>query len=125
MTEDEVVAQLRSGMTIGIGGWGSRRKPMSLVRAILNKLQHPGNRLIWTSCALLLLGVGISALRAAEPSPPRTMITNERIRNGRPKSGLNEYKLARSAPANPPNAMPKANVVLSVRPAFTPTIRPA
>jgi glutaconate CoA-transferase subunit A len=35
MTEDEVVAGLRSGMTIGIGGWGSRRKPMSLVRAIL------------------------------------------------------------------------------------------
>ena len=35
MTEDEVVARLSSGMTIGIGGWGSRRKPMSLVRAIL------------------------------------------------------------------------------------------
>ena len=35
MTEDEVVAELSSGMTIGIGGWGSRRKPMSLVRAIL------------------------------------------------------------------------------------------
>ncbi len=34
MTEDDVVAQLESGMTIGIGGWGSRRKPMSLVRAI-------------------------------------------------------------------------------------------
>lgn len=34
MTEEEVVAQLRDGMTIGIGGWGSRRKPMSLVRAI-------------------------------------------------------------------------------------------
>ncbi|MFN7150904.1 MAG: CoA transferase subunit A [Microthrixaceae bacterium] len=34
-TEEEVVAELRSGMTIGIGGWGSRRKPMSLVRAIL------------------------------------------------------------------------------------------
>jgi glutaconate CoA-transferase subunit A len=33
--EDDVVAELRSGMTIGIGGWGSRRKPMSLVRAIL------------------------------------------------------------------------------------------
>src|SRR5215467_10615143 len=29
-----VLGQLRSGMTIGIGGWGSRRKPMSLVRAI-------------------------------------------------------------------------------------------
>lgn len=35
MTEDQVVAELRSGMTLGIGGWGSRRKPMSLVRAIL------------------------------------------------------------------------------------------
>lgn len=35
MTHEEVVGELRSGMTIGIGGWGSRRKPMSLVRAIL------------------------------------------------------------------------------------------
>jgi glutaconate CoA-transferase subunit A len=35
MTEEQVVAELRSGMTIGIGGWGSRRKPMSLVRALL------------------------------------------------------------------------------------------
>ncbi|CAN5604769.1 CoA transferase subunit A [soil metagenome] len=34
-TEEEVVAELSSGMTIGIGGWGSRRKPMSLIRAIL------------------------------------------------------------------------------------------
>lgn len=34
MSEDEVVAELSSGMTIGIGGWGSRRKPMSLVRAL-------------------------------------------------------------------------------------------
>lgn len=34
MTEEEVVGELRDGMTIGIGGWGSRRKPMSLVRAI-------------------------------------------------------------------------------------------
>jgi glutaconate CoA-transferase subunit A len=35
LTEDEAVAQLADGMTIGIGGWASRRKPMSLVRAIL------------------------------------------------------------------------------------------
>jgi glutaconate CoA-transferase, subunit A len=35
MTEQDVVGRLRPGMTIGIGGWGSRRKPMSLVRAIL------------------------------------------------------------------------------------------
>lgn len=35
MTLEQVVAELRDGMTVGIGGWGSRRKPMSLVRAIL------------------------------------------------------------------------------------------
>ncbi|MFF8863593.1 MULTISPECIES: CoA transferase subunit A [unclassified Streptomyces] len=35
MTADEVVARLESGMTLGIGGWGSRRKPMALVRALL------------------------------------------------------------------------------------------
>ncbi len=34
LTPDEIVAELRDGMTIGIGGWGSRRKPMALVRAI-------------------------------------------------------------------------------------------
>ena len=34
MSPDEVAGGLRSGMTIGIGGWGSRRKPMALVRAI-------------------------------------------------------------------------------------------
>ena len=32
---DELVGGLSSGMTIGIGGWGSRRKPMAAVRAIL------------------------------------------------------------------------------------------
>jgi len=31
----EAVAELRNGMTIGIGGWGSRRKPMGVVREIL------------------------------------------------------------------------------------------
>ena len=34
-SDEEVVAELRSGMTIGIGGWASRRKPMSIIRAIL------------------------------------------------------------------------------------------
>jgi acyl CoA:acetate/3-ketoacid CoA transferase alpha subunit len=34
MSAEDVVATLSDGMTIGIGGWGSRRKPMSIVRAI-------------------------------------------------------------------------------------------
>jgi glutaconate CoA-transferase subunit A len=33
-SEDDVIGEISSGMTIGIGGWGSRRKPMSLVRAL-------------------------------------------------------------------------------------------
>ncbi len=32
---DDLVGELHTGMTIGIGGWGSRRKPMAAVRAIL------------------------------------------------------------------------------------------
>jgi len=35
MTAAQVVAQLKDGMTVGIGGWGPRRKPMALVREIL------------------------------------------------------------------------------------------
>jgi glutaconate CoA-transferase subunit A len=35
MSIDDVVAHLEDGMTVGIGGWGPRRKPMALVRAIL------------------------------------------------------------------------------------------
>jgi glutaconate CoA-transferase, subunit A len=34
-TAERAIAHLSDGMTIGIGGWGSRRKPMALVRAIL------------------------------------------------------------------------------------------
>ncbi|WP_307808253.1 CoA transferase subunit A [Streptomyces oryzae] len=31
----EFAARIESGMTVGIGGWGARRKPMALVRALL------------------------------------------------------------------------------------------
>jgi len=34
MTIDEIVDQLSDGMTLGIGGWATRRKPMALIRAI-------------------------------------------------------------------------------------------
>ncbi len=37
VTVDEAVSHLESGMTIGIGGWASRRKPMALVRAICRR----------------------------------------------------------------------------------------
>ncbi len=35
MSAADVVSELRSGMTIGIGGWGARRKPMALVRELV------------------------------------------------------------------------------------------
>jgi len=35
MSATEIVGRLSDGMTIGIGGWGPRRKPMALVREIL------------------------------------------------------------------------------------------
>lgn len=35
ISHDAAIATLENGTTIGIGGWGSRRKPMSLVRALL------------------------------------------------------------------------------------------
>jgi glutaconate CoA-transferase, subunit A len=34
MTVDDVVDRVKDGMTVGVGGWGSRRKPMALVRAL-------------------------------------------------------------------------------------------
>jgi glutaconate CoA-transferase subunit A len=34
-TLDDAVSSIESGMTIGLGGWGSRRKPMAFVRALL------------------------------------------------------------------------------------------
>jgi glutaconate CoA-transferase subunit A len=35
MTVAEIVGEIRDGMTIGIGGWGSRRKPMAVVREMV------------------------------------------------------------------------------------------
>jgi glutaconate CoA-transferase subunit A len=33
-TVEDAVAEVRDGMTVGIGGWGSRRKPMEFVKAL-------------------------------------------------------------------------------------------
>lgn len=35
LSAKDVIANLRNGMTIGIGGWGPRRKPMAIVRELL------------------------------------------------------------------------------------------
>ncbi len=33
-TAEQAIASVKSGMTVGIGGWGARRKPMTLVEAL-------------------------------------------------------------------------------------------
>lgn len=33
---DDLVAEIKNGMTIGIGGWGARRKPMAFIRALVD-----------------------------------------------------------------------------------------
>ncbi|MFJ6983544.1 MULTISPECIES: CoA transferase subunit A [unclassified Streptomyces] len=58
MSADEAVSRLRSGMTVGIGGWGSRRKPMALVRALL---RSPVTDLTVVSCG----GPDVGMLAAA------------------------------------------------------------
>jgi len=35
MTPAAAIAEIESGMTVGIGGWGARRKPMALVRELV------------------------------------------------------------------------------------------
>jgi glutaconate CoA-transferase subunit A len=35
MSAADIAAQIKDGMTIGIGGWGARRKPMALIREIV------------------------------------------------------------------------------------------
>jgi len=48
-TVSEIVGTLRDGMTIGIGGWGSRRKPMALVRE--TSRSFPAADPTWGCCA--------------------------------------------------------------------------
>ena len=35
VSAEQAIAQISDGMTVGIGGWGPRRKPMALIREIL------------------------------------------------------------------------------------------
>ena len=78
MTAAEIVAQLSDGMTIGIGGWGPRRKPMALVREILRSdlkdltiVAYGGADVGMlcaagaVSCGAVFAGAGITLLMAA------------------------------------------------------------
>jgi glutaconate CoA-transferase subunit A len=67
LTADDAVAELRSGMTIAIGGWGSRRKPMSLVRALLRSSVTDLTVVTWGGPDLGLLCAAGKVRRACYP----------------------------------------------------------
>ncbi len=75
MTEDDVVTRLESGMTIGIGGWAARRKPMSIVRAILRSdltdltIASYGGPDVGMLCAAGKVSTLISAFVSADSIP--------------------------------------------------------
>ena len=53
MTVDEAVAEVTDGMTVGIGGWGSRRKPMALLNLVYRDQLFPREAYRRTFDALL------------------------------------------------------------------------
>lgn len=61
---DDIVGELQSGMTIAIGGWASRRKPMALIRAILRSDITDLTVLTWGGPDLGLLCAAGKARRA-------------------------------------------------------------
>ena len=87
-TVDDIVGELRSGMTIGIGGWGSRRKPMAVVRAICRSdLTRPHRRRLRRPRRR-------AALRHRQGAQGGVRVRHPRLH--RPRSAL-----ARRAPARP------------------------
>lgn len=72
MTPEDVVGRLRSGMTLGIGGWGSRRKPMALVRALLRSEITDLTVVSYGGPDVGLLAAAGRIRRLVAPSPPST-----------------------------------------------------
>ena len=110
------MAELRSGMTIGIGGWGSRRKPMSLVRAILRSdltdltvVSYGGpdvgllvRRRQGPPARLRLRLAGLHPARAALPGrPPGRHDRGHRVRRGHAAVGAVRGGVPAAVPADP------------------------
>ncbi len=77
-----------SGMTVGIGGWGSRRKPMALVRAILRTdlpdltIVSYGGPDVGLLCAAGKVKRLTSRVRLARLDPARAVLPAARQRGG-------------------------------------------
>ncbi len=99
LTEDDVVAELRDGMTIGIGGWGSRRKPMSLVRAIVRSSLRdltivtyggPDVGLLCAAGKVKRVAYAFVALDQTTPANPHTAILEPHFRGARQRGEVED-----------------------------------
>jgi glutaconate CoA-transferase, subunit A len=99
VTEDEVVAELRDGMTIGIGGWGSRRKPMSMVRAILRSSLRdltivtyggPDVGLLCTAGKVKRVAYAFVALDTTTTANPHAAVLEPHFRNARQRGQVED-----------------------------------
>ncbi|HEY8527886.1 MAG TPA: CoA-transferase [Acidimicrobiales bacterium] len=102
LTEAEVVARLRSGMTIAIGGWGSRRKPMSIVREILRSdltdltiLSHggPDLGLLCAAGKVRRAIYAFVALDQQEPGRPPAALLEPHFRKARQAGAIEDEPL--------------------------------
>ena len=66
MTPEKMVSQIEDGMTIGIGGWGARRKPMHLIREIVKSNLKDLTIVSYGGCDVGMLA---SCLLYTSPSP--------------------------------------------------------
>lgn len=85
MTAQDVVSRLSSGMTIGIGGWGSRRKPMALVRALLRSGITDLTVVSYGGPDVGLLAAAARSANWSRPSP-RSTRSRSNPTSGRPAS---------------------------------------
>jgi glutaconate CoA-transferase subunit A len=99
LTEDDVVAELHDGMTIGIGGWGSRRKPMSIVRAILRSSLRdltivtyggPDVGLLCTAGKVKRVAYAFVALDTATKANPHAAVLEPHFRNARQRGEVED-----------------------------------
>ena len=99
ITEEDVVGELRDGMTIGIGGWGSRRKPMSIVRAILRSdlrdltlvtYGGPDVGLLCTAKKVKKVAYAFVALDTTTAANPHAAVLEPHFRNARQKGEIED-----------------------------------
>ena len=98
MAEDEDIDELHNGAPVCIGGWGSRRKPMSLVRAdplqtfreAPRPIHEPGRPIVTFLCtgnaARSVMGAAMMRAHYGEDPPVSVLSGGTHVLGGQPMS---------------------------------------